>query len=314
MKILYIANHGNGHNDDEGAITYALQQLRHSVERIHERHAGVQLSKVNLADFSFCLFHKFSDLHILSKIREQMPTVFWYFDRVGSDNDPSLIPRMTDRTRWMMGARKVASLGFCTDGDWVAEAPKGAGLCQLLQLTQGFDERQYVPLDDPSRRERTKHHRFIFPGTLRRCGRLREEWFKLLAGRYGNRFRHMVESFGADLTKEVDESLFAICPPFPVSDRYYSNRIYNLMGRGAYVLHPYSKRAADEYRNVFHFQLYNSESHMLELIDSILSQPDSLKGYLQAVGGNAQIVTMRNHTYLRRCCDLVDTVKIGFGI
>ena len=36
MKIVYVAKHHSGDNDDEGAICYALEALGHEVVRFRE--------------------------------------------------------------------------------------------------------------------------------------------------------------------------------------------------------------------------------------------------------------------------------------
>jgi len=55
LKILYVARHTCGLNDDEGAITYGLESLGHTVIKI-QQDLGFEAQAIR--DVDFCLFHK----------------------------------------------------------------------------------------------------------------------------------------------------------------------------------------------------------------------------------------------------------------
>src|SRR5437762_2659363 len=99
MKILYVAKHGSGGNDDEGAITHALRVLGHEVDCVHEdydrRPTGVNPFA---RPRDLVLFHKWNDFDQLRALSG--PKCFWYFDLVECD-DPSLRRRCRQRVEWM---------------------------------------------------------------------------------------------------------------------------------------------------------------------------------------------------------------------
>jgi len=310
VRILYIAKHGSGHNDDEGAIQYGLEQLGHQVTTVNER----AIINIPTCDFDFCLFHKLFDPVVIQRLGRRFPTIFWYFDLVETKGDRTLTRRNAGRLQWMKRVRLYTSLGFCTDGDWVANAPQGGKLCDLIQLTQGFDERLYLPLDDSTRLTTENKSHILFSGTIRNCGRERQAWFNKMEARYPRLFRHTVESFGRDQTLEVDMSAVAVCPPFPVTDRYYSNRVYNLAGRGATIIHPYSERLSEEYQEGFEILFYRNEEEMFDLTEMALTAkeyPDPFDIFSE-LGANAQRRTMKEHTYRHRCERLIEVVRDRF--
>ena len=308
MRILYIANHGCGHNDDEGSIKFALESLGHKVKTVHEKHAHTAES----LSFDFALYHKLDNPELIAKLKKTGPIVFWYFDLVNTllrGREPKIERRNQSRIEWMAAMRKVASLGFCTDGDWVVESPRRLDSCDLIQLSQGFDERLLMPADHPDR-IKPKQFDIYFPGTIKNCGTARENWLRDMERNYGKRFRWSVEAFREDCRHEVDQCHIAIAPPFPITDRYYSNRVYNLCGYGAPVMHPYSAALTREYEPGKEIMLYQDQSEMHAGIDTMLSQPE----YFQHIGQNAQLRTMKDHTYRHRCERLIETVKDRFDI
>ena len=307
MRILYLAHHNNGHNDDEGAIGYALEILGHEVVRFEESTAGI--SRKKFGNIDFILGHKFSTFSQIARLNRIAPYVFWYFDLVNTKSDPSIASRDRKRIAWMNATRRVASLGFCTDGDWVRDAPSSQKLCDLVSLFQGFDERLYVPVDDPERKKE-KLFDIYFGGTLQNCGRRRQQWFDDMKNTYGKSFRHSVEAFREDCRDEVDQSVISIAPDFPVTNRYHSNRVYNFCGYGAAFLHPYSERLAKDYKNREEIIFYNSRADMFEWIDDLLSDPEESF----QMGQKAQERTLRDHLYRHRCERLIEVVRDRFDI
>src|SRR5262245_30017975 len=117
MKILYIAKHNSGGNDDEGAISHALTSLGHDVMKVSETKARM----IRNEKPDFMLFRKWYDVNHLARFN--FPKVFWYFDLVETAGDPSLEQRARTRRAWMGAIMPRVDLGFCTDGDWVNKNP-----------------------------------------------------------------------------------------------------------------------------------------------------------------------------------------------
>tara|TARA_R110000824_G_scaffold172434_1_gene350279 strand:- start:15022 stop:15972 length:951 start_codon:yes stop_codon:yes gene_type:complete len=310
MKILYIAKHGNGHNDDEGAIAYALGLLGHVVTCIDENRVLRTQFRPNRYDF--VLIHKFNSPVKLKELRSMYPVVFWFFDLVETKTtERSIRDRDRRRMHWMKQVRASASLGFCTDGDWVEKSKNQKRFpgCDVLQLMQGFDERLILSVESEERQAEKKFD-IYFGGTLRNCGRERNQWFKVMSDRYGSGFRHSVEAFREACRDEVDTNTLAIAPPFPVTDRYYSNRVYNFCGYGACLLHPFSKKLDGEYEHDKEIVFYHSRTDMVDRIDALLKSPEIVLRIKKA----AEEKTQQKHLYRHRCERLIDVVADRFDL
>src|SRR5690606_959569 len=103
------------------------------------------------------------------KILQGWPGVkaFWYFDLVNAQ-DQSVAARSQQRRAWMNTVLPYVDIGFCTDGDWVANDTSG----KLVTLRQGYDQR-LLPADRPANPEID----ILVPCTLNRCGVERKRWF-----------------------------------------------------------------------------------------------------------------------------------------
>ncbi len=290
MKILYIAKHNNGHNDDEGAISWALTQLGHDVIEVDENDKYAVQVKADLA-----LFHKCRMFRTLHKLN--MPKVFWYFDLVDWP-DPTIQGRCNLRKWWMREAIHITDLGFCTDGDWVSKDTTG----KLVWLTQGADERaakMYV--------EEETYPPLLITAMSNRCGVERYNFVKKLKQHYNGTQLNHIEwgTYRDDLGITIAGSKIVIAPDAPVTDRYWSNRVYTSLGFGAFMLHPYSEGLTKHYGNLAHIIYYHSREELYDLIDYYLDRPLARR----TISINALYKTLKNHTYKHRCEQLLDTVK-----
>lgn len=296
MRILYIAKHGqvDTTNDDEGAITFALEQLGHSVTTIRECEAHrLDASKLE-ADFA--LFHGWYGYDgevFRDKLR--MPKVFWYFDLVDwKTADAELHARHLKRIAWAKQMIQQCDLGFFTDGDWVDRDKTG----KAYWLTQGADERFVeswaTPIIDPVD--------VLFVGGT---GYGRGSLIKDLQERYGTSFCHVKGGYyGAGLEYRIHSSRVVVAPDTPITDRYWSNRVYNMLRYNAYLLHPYSNGLRTQYSAKL--AMYETREHLHQLIEHTLQKPEHFTSKMQYMGHEH---TMSNHTYRHRCEQLVSIVK-----
>lgn len=300
MRITYVAKHGNPFsNDDEGAIAYALSALGHEVTCIHERRSVTTLEQA--ADL--VLFHKLEDVPLLVELgKRNTPRVFWYFDLVNWP-DPSLEPRNLGRRQWMTRTLRHADLGFCTDGDWVNQDMTG----KLVWLTQGADER-LMPL------RQTKPPRvripILFTGIGTKAGAGREAFVRDVMAKYGIMFKHVSRGvYGGKLKTITEAADVVLAPDCPVTDNYWSNRVYNALGFGAFLLHPYCSRLETQYP-VDELQYYTDRESLFSLIDHYLrNEEDRTRRAIACYHRTA-----REHTYRHRCQTLLQTVKERLGV
>jgi hypothetical protein len=314
MDVVYVAKHDGGGNDDEGAITHALTALGHTVRRLREV-AGRSVVRL---EGDFLLFHKWHDVGALCSWRG--PKVFWYFDLVEYP-DPALEGRNAARRQWMTDVLPHVDLGFCTDGDWVDKCNSGdpaysptilgktwGGKC--VWLTQGADARTLGP-GNPTRFPPVD---LLFTGTAA-GGRGRSSWVAEMKERYGGRFLHVPRGLhGRELADRIASAKIVLAPDHPVTDRYFSNRVFNTLGFGAFLLHPWSEGAVRHYEPGKEVVYYRSRRELHDWVaDFVQDHPGRVK-QRQEIAAAGYERTRREHTYVDRVETLVRTVKERLGI
>lgn len=311
MNILYVARHGSGDNDDEGAIYHALRDLGHTVRNVHEkpRHRSLadQRAITDLSyEFDFCLFHKWPDPREVAEVR--CPRAFWYFDMVQPvDGDQTLLARSQSRVDWMKKVVPHCVAGFCTDGDWV-DADKTGRLVHLMQGADGRFVGEGTPLvtveGEPA------YPPVMFTGMINH-GQRRAEHVAHLQDRYGDRF--MVLGDGGPryrlhqrkLADVFSTTKVVVAPDGPSTDRYWSNRVYLTLGFGGFLLHPYCEGLAEQYSQNVELVMYKSRQELDGLIDFYL-QNDAHRDAMRLAGYKA---TVERHLYRHRCHELVRVMK-----
>lgn len=290
MNILYVAKHDSGGNDDEGAITHALESLGHHVTRLDEHKAAVAYKHTNI---DFLLFHKWYNPTALNLIK--FPKVFWYFDLVDYP-DSSMDKRCKARTSWMDTITPIVDLGFCTDGDWVKQDQSG----KLITLRQGADIRK-VGLGVSS----IDRIPILFTG-IKHGGEQRSSFVATMRGHYGNRFCHHQSGIhGRELANLIASARVVVAPDGPITNHYWSNRVYLTLGFGGFLMHPYCSELAKEYGHGSHIIYYHNRSELHELISKYLYLPEERK----SIRENALEHTIANHTYTNRCEQLIKIVE-----
>lgn len=293
MKICYIARHGQARsNDDEGSITYALEQLGHKVVCRQEPKKGVG---------EFSIGEENCDLVLSNHWRVRRvgpPMAFWYFDPVDFP-DPFLASRSEYRRNWIADVTSVVDIGFCTDGDWVVKETTG----KLHWLMQGADERVIG-------RGRQNGNRvpLFFYGTIRH-GVYREEQLKELKHKYGDNLRIAARArdrvYRRSLANAIASADICIAPESPVTDRYWSNRVYVTLGFGGFLLHPYSAGLSGQYKDKEEIVFYRSREELDDLIAYYLDRPNARERISQA----GMERTLKEHTYRHRCQKMMEIIE-----
>ena len=284
MRIGYIANHGCGGNDDEGAIAHALRELGHDVQPLRESRA----SQARNLRCDVVLFHKWEIPE-----RLHVPSVFWYFDLVDFP-DPSLAGRNKTRLKWMRNVLPRVDIGFCTDGDWVNADTTG----KLVYLPQGADERVV------GRASADVAHRVLFTGIRAGGGRGRVSFVDEMAAKYGNSFYHVSKGVhGRAMAELIAQSHVVVAPDSPVTDRYWSNRVFNVLGFGGFLMHPHCKGLTEFYEDGKELLMYRSREELHKLIES------ASPAQAEAVARAGLERTMREHLYRHRCEKMVQIIK-----
>lgn len=252
-KILYVANHNQKlSNDDEGAVTYALQKLGHEVVLEPEKTSPPRIAHLS-RNCDFLLFHKWQDTRSMAASR--CPNVMWYFDLVDHP-DPTLRKRCNERKDWMRRTLPLVQKAFCTDGDWVANNAHvtNKGTPRLHWMPQGADERMLADPDDVLLPENPK----VLVAASARGGVDRDSFLEHMKTWHSDRLVLVHQGvYREKMAELVHQCGICVCPDAPVTPRYASNRVFNMAGFGGLVFHPrceavsgwYARDEVVQYRN-----------------------------------------------------------------
>lgn len=294
MRIGYVAKHDSGGNEDENAISYALEQLGHSVTKLREFRGQMAYR----LDCDFVLFHHWNDPESLSRVK--VPKCFWNFDLV-TYPDPTLAERNARRVRWMSDTIPLVDVGFCTDGDWVKENRSG----KLVWLTQGADERVVG--------KGASHINMppvLFTGTYKGGGQGREAFVRHLQTRWQGKCSVINGIHGRSLANLIASSQVCVAPNHPATDDYWSNRVYLTAGFGGCLLHPRCKTLESQYINEEEILLFNGLDDFDIKLNSLLDDPQVCTKF----GERAYQRTIKEHLYRHRIEKLVQTMKERCGL
>lgn len=278
MKILFVAKHACGDNDDEGAISHALRLLGHEVVEVQEhpslRDIGFNL-RATAKTCDLCLFLKWPDVVEIKSVAREIPCAYWHFDMIQSiEGDPTLYNRSTWRKKWCEEVYPDVVAGFHTDGDWVAkeEFPKTPGP-KLVHLPQGFDERRKFPPGTLGSNGAIPD--LVFTGMVHH-GQRRASHIQHLRDKYKEAFAVIGEGgprrrvHGYDLANVYQSARIVIAPDGPTTDRYWSNRVYLTTGMGGFLIHPACRELAKEYEPNNHLFYYESRRQLDDLITKLV--------------------------------------------
>jgi hypothetical protein len=308
MKIAYVARHNSGGNDDEGAIAYALTQLGHDVACIPEHASDLNGAVRTLAGGADLILLNHADPSVFYQLKDlKVPKVFWFLDLVQWP-DITLRKRTLHRIDWFNRVIKYVDAGFCTDGDWVKNDPTG----KLTWLPQGADER-VVGMGDAaagSTAHVQRERRILFTGIVRGGGVGRIQWYEEMVKRdRGDGVRLTCINRGVyrrELANVIAAHEVFVCPDSPTTHNYWSNRVYNACGFGAFVVHPWCGEVLQShYRDDSEIRYYHSMTHLFPLIDHYLeAERERL-----AICRRALARTVEAHLYRHRCQDLLEVCR-----
>ncbi len=296
MKILYVARHDQPNSaDDEGAIFHALTQLGHHVERCHES-CGDKARRTNC---DFLLFHHWQDYASIEQFG--IPKVAWTFDLINWPADPTLKHRCKQRKEWMWELIPRVNLCFMTDGDFVAGDASG----KCIWLPQGADGRIVGRGADIAGQAMSKVP-ILFTGIGKSGGTIRESFVAEMQAKYGSMFVHVSRGcYREKLAERIAGADIVVAPDGPVTNKYWSNRVYTALGFGACLVHPYCSELAKQYEDGKEIMFYRSRGELHVIIEMLLED----KAWRTSLGNAGLLRTQAEHLYRHRCEQLVRVVK-----
>jgi len=233
MKIVYIAKFREIWNEE--IIATAFED--NGVEVIRMEDSGITnaqyLEKIKEVKPDFVLFAKCSVMNsgkdLIDSIKKLgIPTVSWTFDLlIGHPPREHIV----DSLDWLK-----CDYNFLTDGGHEQEY-KNHGINKIT-LRQGIPEK-YCYIAEPD--EKYKHD-IVFVGTHNPTYPYRQRTMRFLKETYGDRFKW----YGFDDAYEIrGDELNKLCASAKImigdsmfAENYWSNRIYELVGRGAFLITP----------------------------------------------------------------------------
>lgn len=308
MRVLYVARHHAGGNEDEVNIHDALTSLGHSVVRVEETHPRCRDEVLATArECDLLLFHAWGDDTTLAALAGKIPRVFWYFDLVDFP-DPVLARRCADRRARLERITPHIDLGFMTDGDWVARDTSG----KLIWLMQGAPTRLASQRPRWERGAENPGPDLLFTG-IANGGTVRQSFVNEMSERYGaRRFQNIRRNcHGRSLADRIVRARIVLAPDAPVTDRYHSNRLYLTLGFGGFLLHPYSEAAIAHYAHGEGVVYYRDRDELHNLIGLYLGDLAPARRNIAEAGWRK---TVAQHCYLHRCRELIATVRQRLGV
>lgn len=288
MNILYIGRHGQKNNDDEGEIAYSLTQLGCNVTLCHSDGLTEKLLESIKTNYDIALFHKLP-IDLIKVVCDRWKGVAWFFDPIDKGFRHNDI--------YAYSIRDIVYKGFFTDGDFV-DTCKDEGYDNIFNLYQGFDFSTGFPMINLDEKRD-----LLFIGTISIPSYdERREYLIELSKEFGPMAHTQYSIFKDDLTKVCHETKVMLGMP-PCSDKYWSNRIYLLGGRGAFLIHPYSEGLYQQ------FPLLPMYKDLDDLKEKIKYYCDDRRAIDRLLIRNSLQETIKNgHCYIHRVQKLLETL------
>lgn len=287
MKILYIYDDPNNHICTENWIEYALKQNGHEVTQIPQsqrphdlatEHDIVLFSKVRDPDYPFVQFIETTSA----------TTVCWLFD---------LYIGINSRFRRDISEPQFkADLVFTTDGGNELEW-KTRGINHFT-LRQGIHEPEHFLWDNE------KEYDVAFVGNPSYYN-YRRQLMKFLGRKDDITFQFTQDTYGIELNELLSKTKVVVGDSYP-SENYWSNRVYEITGRGGFLIMPETEGLDEEfsyYDEIIPYERGNW-SQLDDIIDHFVENDDKR----EEIRRNG-FKKCGQYTYQDRCKTLIDKIK-----
>lgn len=260
MKIVYLGNYGNPYNNPaEESIERALKELGHKVIPFDEKKFDIEelIKAANQADL-FMFFKAGTSFGVtLEQLANMLSRIYsikvcWYWDKVWGE-----------RYDFMDVVIPLTDFVFMTDGSFY----RRMNLINVFPLRQGLD------VKDCYLAEKKKSYEFdiVFAGSVygERAG-----WVQRLNRIYGQRFVVVQGVFDKELNHLCNSAKVFVSPKFPMDNFYWSNRVYQIVGRGGFLIHPRLEGLEKEFVDGKHLVFYDDFQDMIEKINYYLEHKE----------------------------------------
>lgn len=311
MKITFVGNHGVSYSS-ENHHCLTLESMGHTVVRLQEGQATSEQILTEATKSDLLVF-----IHTHGWKTPGTLTMSQVFDMLHKMGKPTLTYHLDlwlglERQKDLENDDFYKSIGhfFTVDklmADWFNENSNVKG--HYLQAGV-FDQECYID------KSGGPHNDVIFVGSKG----YHPEWpyrpqlINWLASSYSSRFKH----FGGDGLGTVREAALnqlygsskiavgdTLCIGFDYP-YYWSDRVYETLGRGGFLIHPYIKGMEEHFEDKKHlvFYEYGNFEQLKELIDYYLEHEDERENIRLA--GHEHVKA--HHTYKQRWEKILDEI------
>ena len=295
MKIIYFGNFDQ-YFKTEMYITYALRSLGHEVVCLSGKSIKSDsrfVSSLIKLDADFILFGKTKNPlagKLIESLRGIVKTVCWQHDLYAIPPRPNFPPEFS------------CDIVFSTDGG-KEQRLKDAGVNHHI-LRQGIHQPDTLEPLEPVTQFEIPILFIGHPGI--EFQRDRGVMIKSLRKQWGDKFRTINNSRGLDLVKLLRNSGVVVGDSYS-SPNYWSNRIYEVLGRGGFLLHPKTIGLEEEFKDGEHYVSFErgNFNQLNGLIETYLKD-HSERERIRKQGFS---YVRENFTYTHRCESLIQTVQ-----
>lgn len=314
MKILFYGNFSVPHSS-ESVYLRALENLGHQVKTLQERQATTnEIEAYGALSDLFFWVHTHGWLTNGRPIREAIknlrnqgiPSVGYHLDLwMGLDR----LADLKDDPYWLIDEF------FTVDKDFARYLNRHPGLPRGHYLKPGAPEEacwhfNYAPSTDVV---------FIGSGDYpHQEWPYRKQLIKWLRDTYGERFKHYGDGGlqpvrGDELNRAVADAKVVIgdslCKDFKKT-YYWSERIYDQIGRGAFMIHPYIKGLEEEFKDGEHLRYYEfgNFKQLKSLIDYYIEHDQER----QQISEQGQQMVAERCTYTHRLKEMLEVLSENY--
>jgi len=295
LRILYIGKFDHSHST-ERYVTNAFRDLGHTVKGIPAKtrisNAGIQ-KRVEEFEPSFILFSKAKPSYINFLLdycrKKEILTVCWQWDLYFSLRGKSAMP-----------PQFYSDYLFTTDGGHQEEFKKHKYNHHLLRQGIHKPEAKIVT---------SKNFTFdlAFVGSYR-GHKSRMKLIKWLKKEYPHQFEHHTHTRGMKLNRALGRVKIVVGDSYP-SPNYWSNRVYEILGRGGFLLHPKTEGLDMEFEDGKDYISYPRGDHkQLQEIIAHYIQQDTERETIRLQGHSK---CLKQYTYHQRVLSLLSTIRLG---
>ncbi len=315
MKIAYVGNFRPSHST-ENHVAGSLRALGHEVVQFQEddveqaRHIDTLARRVLDADVSLMLYTKTWGLDPDETMRQWalleaagVPTASYHLDLyIGLDREAQLDFDPFWRTRYVFSADGGHDAAFAAHGidhEWLRpgvyrpECVNGTRNALHRQHTVGFvGSHRWYHDEWPYRQRLVKWLRSTYRG---RAG-IYPKGQQAIRGQALNDLYASIPVFVGD----------SLCPGF-THPRYWSDRAYETLGRGGFLIHPRIEGMEDEFVDGEHLRFYefNDWDGLRALIDHYVDHPDEAR----QIAAQGQAFVRDNCSYEHRVATMLERLQ-----